>query len=164
MTNILNIRFLFEKLNAPPLSLSLSPYQVDRSWSWSSSDWRAVCCVQAELAVVHGGRGLRPQQPFCWSALPLDCQLPLCWKCHPEGEGNSVQDTFIGHLRQFPLISHWHNNFKLNSQCCAWMLDLIRLHIGERCAVVWGSVTSTRCCCMYWSSFPGCFTDFTLTR
>lgn len=144
----------------------ISYCQVGRSWSWSSTGRRAVRCVQAELAVVHGGGGLHPQQLFCRSAPVLDCQLPLCWKCHPEGEGNSVWDTstFIGDLCQFPLINPWYDNFKFNSQCCAQMLDLIRLHTGERCAVVWGSVTSTPWCCMYWSSFPGSFTDFTLTR
>jgi len=42
-------------------------------------------------------------------------------------------------------------------------LDLFRLHTGERCAVAWGSATSTRCCCMCWSSFPGSFAVFTLS-
>lgn len=42
------------------------------------------------------------------------------------------------------------------------MLHLVRLHTGERCAVVWGCVTSTHWCCTCWSSFPGSFTDYAL--
>lgn len=64
---------------------------------------------------------------------------------------------------QFPLIIPRKDSFKLNSRCSTKMLDLVRLHIGERYAVAWGSVTSTLWCCMYWSSFPGSFTDFILT-
>lgn len=81
--------------------------QVGGSWSWCSTGWGAVRCVQAELAVVHGGGGLHPQQPFCWSSLLLDCQLPLCWKRHPEREGNPVQHTFTLIRGLFPLINPW---------------------------------------------------------
>lgn len=134
----------------------LSHCQVGRSRSWGSSGRRAVCRLQAELAVVHGGWGLHPQQPFCWSALLLDCLLPPCWERHTEEKGNT--------FRQFPCRSHlintWYKHFfQLHH---TKMLHLVRLHTGERCAVVWGCVTSTHWCCTCWSSFPGSFTGYTL--
>lgn len=98
--------------------------QADGSRSWRGSGWRTVRRLQAELAVVHGGRGLRPKQLVCRAAPRLDRLLPPCWKCRTEDEGNTTDRCFAyqlwslfelhcSHECPSPKVAHW------GALCCA---------------------------------------------
>lgn len=80
------------------------------------------------------------------------------------GAENATQRRRVTHSDSFPVclirsVLDINVFFQLHH---TKMFHLVRLHTGERCAVVWGCVTSTHWCCTCWSSFPGSFTNYTL--